>query len=47
MNSEVFFKLGDNELLYLIAFFSKNLNPIKCNYEICDKKLSAIIKCFE
>ena len=43
VNSRIFSQLGECELLYPIAFFSKNLNPAKCNYEIFDKKLLAII----
>ena len=43
VNSRVFSQLGKNKLLYPIVFFSKNLNPVKCNYEIYDKELLAII----
>ncbi len=39
--------LGEDGLLHLVAFFSKNLNPVECNYEIYDKELLAIIRCFE
>ena len=38
-----FFLLGKDGLLYLIAFFSKNLNSTKCNYKIYEKELLAII----
>ena len=47
INSEVFFNLRENELLYLIVFFTKNMNPTEYNYEIYDKKLLAIIQCFK
>lgn len=47
INSEIFLQLGDNELLHLIIFFSKNFNLAKYNYKIYNKKLSAIIRCFE
>ena len=47
VNSEVFFQLGKNKLLYLIAFFFKNFNPAECNYKIYNKELLAIIRCFE
>ena len=47
VSSGVLSQLGDDGLLYLIAFFSKNLNPTECNYEIYDKELLAIIRCFE
>ena len=43
INSNVLSQLGENKLLYPIAFFSKNLNPIQYNYEIYDKKLLTII----
>ena len=39
--------MGEDRLLHPIAFFSKNLNPVECNYEIYDKELLAIIQCFE
>ena len=47
VSSGVFSQLEEDGLLYLIAFFSKNLNPVECNYEIYDKELLAIIRCFE
>ncbi|GIZ39392.1 hypothetical protein CKM354_000277800 [Cercospora kikuchii] len=38
----------DNEgILRPIAFFSKKHSPAECNYEIYDKELLAIIRCFE
>ena len=43
VSSEFFSQLGENGLLHPIAFFSKNLNPAECNYEIYDKELLAII----
>ena len=43
VNSKVFFQLNKDRLLHLITFFSKNLNPTKCNYKIYDKELLAII----
>ena len=47
VSSRFFSQLGNDELLHLIAFFSKNFNPAKCNYKIYDKGLLAIIRCFE
>lgn len=47
VSSRVFFQLGNNKLIHLINFFSKNLNLVKCNYEIYDKELLAIIRWFE
>ena len=47
VSSGVLSQLGDDELLHPVAFFSKNLNPAECNYEIYDKELLAIIRCFK
>lgn len=35
------------EILQLIAFYSKRYNSAKCNYEIYDKELMAIVCAFE
>lgn len=38
----------DNEgVLHPVAFFSRKMSPAECNYEIYDKELLAIIRCFE
>ena len=37
----------DDGHLHPVAFFSKNLDPAQCNYDIYDKELLAIIKAFE
>jgi hypothetical protein len=37
----------DKGILHPVAFFLKKLVPTKCNYEIYDKELLAIIHCFE
>lgn len=34
-------------VLHPVAFYSKRLSPAECNYEIYDKELLAIIRCFE
>lgn len=47
VNSEVFAQLGEDRLLHPVVFFSKDLNPVECNYEIYDKELLAIISYFE
>jgi hypothetical protein len=37
----------DEGILHPVAFFSKRMAPAECNYEIYDKELLAIIRCFE
>ena len=37
----------DDEILHSVAFFSKKHLPAECNYEIYDKELMAIVRCFE
>ena len=37
----------DEGILHPVAFFSKKHSPAECNYEIYDKELMAIIRCFE
>ena len=34
-------------VLYLVAYFSKKISSAEYNYEIYDKELLAIIRCFE
>ena len=34
-------------VLHPIVYFLKQLNPAKCNYEIYNKELLAIIRCFK
>ena len=43
VSSGVLSQLGKDGLLHPVAFFSKNLNSAKCNYEIYNKELLAII----
>ena len=47
VNCGVLSQLGKDRLLHPVVFFSKNLNPAECNYEIYNKELLAIIRCFE
>ena len=47
VNDEMFSQKQKNDLLHSVAFFFKNMNSVECNYEIYDKKLFAIIRCFE
>ena len=37
----------DNGVLHPVAYFSKKHSAAECNYEIYDKELMAIIRCFE
>ena len=37
----------DNGILHPVAYFSKRIAPAECNYEIYDKELLAIIRCFK
>jgi hypothetical protein len=39
--------MRENDELHLVTFFSKNLVSIECNYEIYDKELLTIVRCFE
>ena len=47
VNDEVLSQRQNDDLFYSIVFFFKNMNSIKCNYEIYDKRLFAIIRYFE
>lgn len=47
INSRVFYQLRENDFLYFVTFFSKNLNLAEYNYKIYDKELLAIIQYFE
>jgi hypothetical protein len=45
--AEVLSQMKKNDELHSVAFFSKNLVSIECNYEIYDKELLTIVRCFE
>ena len=47
VNSDVLLQKDDDGVLHSVAFYSKNLLLTECNYKIYDKKLLAIIRCFE
>ncbi len=47
INDTIISQLGNDELLYLIAFFFKNLNLAKCNYKTYKKELLVIMRYFE
>jgi hypothetical protein len=44
---DVLFQREEDEIIRSVAFFSKSFLSAECNYEIYDKKLLAIVKCFE
>ncbi len=44
---EVLSQKEDDDLIKSVIYFSKTLFSIECNYEIYDKELLAIIRCFE
>ena len=41
---KIFSQYNDNGALHSVAFYSKNLTLIECNYQIYDKELLAIIR---
>jgi hypothetical protein len=45
--AEVLSQMKKNDELHSVTFFSKNLASIECNYEIYDKELLTIMRCFE
>ncbi len=47
VSTEVLSQKERNELIKSIIYFSKTLSSVECNYEIYDKKLLTIIRCFE
>ena len=47
VNDGILFQYNDEGVLHPIAFYSKNLTSIKCNYQIYDKELLTIIRCLE
>ena len=44
VNERVLSQYDNEDVLHSIAFYSKNLTSIECNYQIYDKKLLAIIR---
>ena len=47
VNNKVLFQYDNEKMFYFVAFFNKNMISTKCNYEIYDKKLLAIIRCLK
>jgi len=44
---DILSQYDENEILHLVAYFSKKHNSIECNYEIYNKKLMIIVCAFE
>jgi hypothetical protein len=44
---EILFQKENDNLIKSVTYFSKTLSFVECNYEIYDKKLLTIIRCFE
>jgi transposase InsO family protein len=47
VSAGVLSQVGDDGILRPVAFYSKKHTATECNYEIYDKELMAIIRCFE
>jgi hypothetical protein len=47
VSAKILSQMRKDDELHLVTFFSKNLASIECNYEIYDKELLTIMKCFE
>jgi hypothetical protein len=47
VSAEVLSQMRENDELHSVTLFSKNLASIECNYEIYDKELLTIVRCFE
>ncbi len=47
VKDDILSQYNDENVLHSIVFYSKSIISAECNYHIYDKKLSAIIWCFE
>lgn len=47
VSAGVLSQYDDKGLLHSVAYFSKKHSPAECNYEIYDKELMTIVRCFE
>ncbi len=45
--AEILSQMRENDEFHSMTFFSKNFASIECNYEIYDKELLTIVRCFE
>jgi len=43
----ILFQYDENEILHLVAYFSKKHNSVECNYKIYDKELMIIVCAFK
>ena len=47
VSASILSQYDDDGILHPVAFFLKKYSPAECNYEIYDKELMAIVRCFE
>ena len=47
VNEEMLSQYDDENVLYSVTFYNKNMISMKCNYEIYNKELLIIIKCLK
>ena len=47
VKDDILSQYNDENVLHLVAFYSKSIILAECNYHIYDKKLLVIIQCFE
>lgn len=47
VSSGILSQMGRDGVLHPVAFMSRKHSPTECNYEIYDKELLAIVRCFE
>jgi hypothetical protein len=47
VSNDILSQYDDEEVLHFVVYFSKKHNSIECNYEIYDKELMTIVRCFE
>jgi hypothetical protein len=47
VSNDILSQYDDKNVLRLVVYFSKKYNSIECNYEIYDKELMIIVRCFE